>query len=994
MAGFGAINGTVRDSSGAVIIRAIVTLSNASTGLQRDLVTNESGYFVIPSLPPGPGYQVSVSMQGFELYETKGLQLEVGQTITLSIVLRVAGQKETVVVSDASPIVDQVKVGVSQVVDNTQIQNLPINGRRVDTFVLLTPGVTADGSDGRISFRGVPAGNSFLQDGNDVTQQFYNENAGRGRISSNISQDAIQEFQVQTSGYTAEFGRAVGGVINTVSKSGTNDIHGTAYWYFRNQNLNARDRYASRNPTESRHQTGFSIGGPVIKNRLLYFFNGEIMRRDFPIISSILNPQFFDAGGNWIGTCGAPATTQQCTNAVNYFRRFFGTVDRSASQNSLFGKLDWRPNNRNSISMNFNLLDWNSPNGVQTAAVTTNAGAFGYNGNATVKDRWARISYTAIFSPSQVNEFRFGWFRDLQLDDTNPELAPLNGLLSGLTVQGQSNLGMPSFLPRVQPNEHRFQVADNFSWSVGRHQIKFGFDISDTQDTEEALYNGPGSYTYATISDFARDLTNLDNGQRWQSYVQAFGPTRTEVFAHDYNIYAQDQWRVTDALTLNYGLRFETARFAQPKVANPDYPGTGHINEPKANFAPRLGIAYAFNHGKTVLRTGYGLFYARLPAATIARLHQLNGVVQKSITLQGANAADKALGPIFPTRLLSLDRVPAAGTVDVKFASPDLATPYTVQGDLTLEHEITNDMGISISYLMNRGIKLITRQDLNIGRPTGTFTYRINDAAGNQVGTYTTATYLRANRVDPRYSRVVYADNGGRLWYDGMAVQFRRRVSRWISGTAAYTWSHSIDLSQGGHGSNLFPTDTPSTVANGDYSAERGNSALDLRHRFVGSAIATPPNCEYGSRFVDLLLNGWQLSVITTAASAEYTTPTVLVSGSQFTGMAFTNTLNGFGGGTRVPFLPRASIPIDSTFLTDARISKMIKIRERYQLQFHFETFNTFNHVKNTAVTAQAYTATAGVLKPTTGLGTGTASGGFPDGTNARRAQLSIRLIF
>jgi hypothetical protein len=201
-------------------------------------------------------------------------------------------------------------------------------------------------------------------------------------------------------------------------------------------------------------------------------------------------------------------------------RHFFGTVERTASQDLLFGKLDWRPNNRNSITANFNLLDWESLNGVQTAAVTTNAGGFGFNGNATVKDRWARLSYTAILSPTPVNEFRFGWFRDRQLDDTNPKLA------------------------------------------------------------------------------------------------------------------------------------------------------------------------------------------------TIARLHQLNGVVQKSLTLQGANATDKAVGPIFPARLLSLDRVPPAGTVDVKFASQDLSTPYTNQGDLTVEHEITKDMGISISYLTTRGFKLITRQNL------------------------------------------------------------------------------------------------------------------------------------------------------------------------------------------------------------------------------------------------------------------------------------------
>jgi hypothetical protein len=441
-------------------------------------------------------------------------------------------------------------------------------------------------------------------------------------------------------------------------------------------------------------------------------------------------------------------------------------------------------------------------------------------------------------------------------------------------------------------------------------------------------------------------------------------------------------------------LRYELAQFAQPKIANPDYPATGFINEPKANLAPRFGLAYSFNKNRTVLRAGYGIFYARFPAATIARLHQLNAVVQRSLTLQGANAADRAVGPVFPIRLASLDRVPPPGTVNVVFADRDLRTPYTQQGDLSLEHEISRDMGLSVSYLWNRALQQIVRQDLNIGPATGTFTYRINDSTGTQVGSYTTRTYHSANRVDPRYSRVVLVENGGRVWYDGLAVQFRRRVSNWVSGTIAYTWSHAIDLSQGTGGQNVFFSDGPVTVANADHRGEKGSSALDQRQRFVGTAIFSPPTRKYSSGFVDRFLNGWQLSVITTAATPQYATPIVLVQGSQFAGMAFTNTLNGYGGGNRVPFLSRSSIPIDDILQVDSRVTKIVRIRERLQAQFHFEVFNTFNNIANTFVTNQAYTASAGILNPTPGLGTGTASGGFPDGTNARRAQISLRVVF
>jgi hypothetical protein len=529
--------------------------------------------------------------------------------------------------------------------------------------------------------------------------------------------------------------------------------------------------------------------------------------------------------------------------------------------------------------------------------------------------------------------------------------------------------------------------------TMGRHQFKFGFDIAHTKDVEDALFNGVGSYTYGTIADFARDLTNLDGGKRWQSYSQAFGPFRTEVFIRDFNFFAQDQWRVTNKLTLNYGLRYEFAQFAQPSVSNPDYPQTGKINQPKKNFAPRIGLAWSLDQ-KTVVRASYGIFYARFPSGTIARMHQLNGVVQRALTLQGSTPADAAVGPVFPARLANLDRNPPPGTVTIAFPDPNLATPYTQQGDVGIERELTKNMGLTVSYLWNRSLKNITRRDLNIGPAAGSFTYRILDAAGNQTGTYTTATYLLANRVDPRYSRVVYADNGGRVWYDGLAVQFRRRASKWAEGTLGYTWSHARDLSQGGAGNNTFFTDGPATIFNGDYNSEKATSILDQRHRLVVTAILSTPKRHFGSMAADRLLNGWQLSILGTFASAPYVTPTVLVSGSQFSGQAFTNTLNGFGGSNQVPFLSRQSIPVDSTNRIDTRITKGFAFRERIQLQLNFEVFNTFNRITDTVVNTQAYTASAGVIRPVAGVGVGTASGGFPDGTNARRAQFAMRVIF
>ncbi len=337
---------------------------------------------------------------GFAKSVVGNIQLSVGQNLSLPLQLNVAEQTQTINVSATAPLVDQTKSGVSQVVNNQQINNLPTNGRRADQFALLTPGVTTDGTAGEVTFRGIPGGNEFLQDGNDVTQQWGIDAPGGAAVASNISQDAVQEFQVQTDGYSAEFGRAVGGIINTVVKSGTNEFHGSAYWYFRNRTLEAQDRYATVNPPEWRHQAGGTIGGPIIKDKLFFFGNVEITRRNFPLADSIVNPQFY-SGSTYVGQCGAPATAAQCAAAQAYFGRFFQTVDRSLSQNLGLLKVDWRPTDKNSVTASFNLMNFTSPNGAVTDVTATDGSGVGSNGNQTAHARTASLSDTYLFSSTR-----------------------------------------------------------------------------------------------------------------------------------------------------------------------------------------------------------------------------------------------------------------------------------------------------------------------------------------------------------------------------------------------------------------------------------------------------------------------------------------------------------------------------------------------------------------------------------------------------------------
>src|SRR5215472_1044888 len=284
--GVAGISGTVRDPSGSAVPNAKVVISSINQGEIRSLTTNGAGAFTAPALIPGTGYKVTVTAAGFNAYEANNLDLKVGQNMDLPVTLSVGGSVTQVEVTATAAVVDDTKVDVSTVVDNQQIQELPVNGRRVDSFVLLTPGVSNDATFGLLTFRGVAGNNSFLVDGNDNTEQFYDENAGRTRIQSQISQDAVQEFEVVSDNYSAEYGRAMGGVVNTVTKSGTNQFHGGAFYFLRSTGFDARDPFSVFTPTEHRIQTGATLGGPILKDKLFFFLSTDITRRNFPMTDS------------------------------------------------------------------------------------------------------------------------------------------------------------------------------------------------------------------------------------------------------------------------------------------------------------------------------------------------------------------------------------------------------------------------------------------------------------------------------------------------------------------------------------------------------------------------------------------------------------------------------------------------------------------------------------------------------------------------------------
>ncbi len=1032
----GAINGTVLDASGGAVPAAAVTVSNQSLGVERKLETNGAGIFTAPDLPPARGYTVQISKPGFSTYQVNAFDLAVGQLLTINASLTVAATGTQVSVSGDAPIVETTKTDVSGVVGQDLIDNLPINGRRVDSFVLLQPGVTQDASFGLLTFRGNAGGNTFLTDGIDTTNTFYDENAGRTR-SYNISQDAIQEFQVVTSNFLPEYGRASGGVVNTITRSGSNSIHGSAYWFFRNRTLNATDPTAQGiNPPDWRHQAGLSVGGPIKKNKLFYFFNGELQRRSNPILSSNISSTLFDPQGNPTGAinaatgCGGNtyavrATAAQCSSAISYLetRVVPQLVSRTVDENLLFGKVDYQINDRNRFNVEMNYLDFRSPNGIQTQGVLTNGNAIGNNANTTVFDRTVKSGLTTIVGSNAVNEFRFGIFKDRQYDPASASLLPVTGPASySISTGSLSNIGYATSYPRLHPSELRFQLSDTYGWTLGRNSLKFGVDWSHTEDYDVQRANQYGTYSYSNINAFALDFSNPVNGKNWNTYSQTFGNPVYDANIQDFALFAQDEIHITPKLTISPGLRYEHTSLPQPAAPQAlgslnipvDWPETAKLNYKPNNVAPRIGMAYAWN-SKTVIRAGYGLFYNRYISQIVDGLAKGNGSYQPSYSLSSTVANQFAAGPAFPN-FLSAQPSGQANAPTIQWDTKDFRNSYSEQAQVSIQHELEKNTSLTVSYIWSRGLHIATAYNANLAAPTQSYTYLIDNAAGAQVGTITMPLYTRALLINPNYNGVYAMSSNANSYYNGLVVSVNHRYTSWFQGSANYTWSHSIDDNVGGAagatGSSgiLFAQTAPTSLYNNDFASEKGSSATDQRHKLILVGLFMPTLTKSDNWIAKNTLNGWQLSVISTFASSfpidstiggvsATTLPTI--AGQTFFA---TSTINGLGGfnAQRVPFQPVGNLDVSPTYRTDARIAKAFSIRERIKVQLAFEAVNVFNHLivaGASPLQEQEYSLTknaAGqsILAPFANYKQLLATQAPPDGTTARRAQASLRISF
>src|SRR5262245_9236667 len=645
--GTGTINGIIEDSTSAIVPDATISVRETATGITRTLKTNESGQFNVPVVPPGD-YLVIVEKPGFAKVEQANLTVTVGRTTTLRIVMHPGAIDETVSVTAESPLLDTAKTEETSLIDRMQIDNLPINGRRADQFALLTPGVTKDGRFGLLSYRG-QAGifNNFTLEGNDDNQALFSEARGRTRIASSVSANAIREFQVSQSNFLPEYGRSAGGGINAVIRSGGNDVHGDAFWYFRNDALNARDPLSTSKGEERRQQFGGSFSGPIIPNRVFYFFNYEQQLRNFPLLTQDSNSVLFNQASS---DQTDPAFLRGCNEIISRLKavedfklnpslhcgernQFMASVPRNQNQNLVLGKVDASLNNANQLSITHNYLNARGKRAIQTPIVLPN---FGRNGSDDVRIHSFNTRLTSTISSSAVNEARVHVSRDWEFefaDQAPPQV----------TISGGSNpfsYGRATFLERpAYPDEKRLQFVDNLSYTAGSHFLKFGIDVNHVWEFNDNPANFGGQYTYANTRALGLDLlggTNIPAGTagNYTSYAQSFGLASIRFGTTDYAFFTQDQWK-HKRLTLNYGLRYDYQQFPKPQAPNPAFPETTKCNADRSDYGPRIGVAYdGAGNGRTVLRGGFGLYYGRSPNGMLQNALQQTGLTDpKLVTL-------------------------------------------------------------------------------------------------------------------------------------------------------------------------------------------------------------------------------------------------------------------------------------------------------------------------------------------------------------------------
>jgi len=1000
------LGGIVRDTAGAVVPGATIIVTNLSTNVEARQVSSDAGGYQITNLIPGQ-YRVDVELTGFKK-SSQIVTLEVGQRSRLDLELAAGDFTETVNVGGTTPLLNTNDATLGAVVPQMAVANLPLAIRNWDDLLALVPGVQGDryteqgggtsfGRTGGINVHGARAlQNNFLLDGVDNNSISENVQELTTQVSR-PSVDAIQEFKVVTSPYSAEYGRSPGAAVSVSTKSGTNDFHGTAYEYFRNESFDSIDFFSKRanapKPANDQNQFGGNLGGPVIKGRAFFFGDYEGTRITRGVTRLTRVPTLDDRAGVFSSAIRDPVTGLPFPNntipanridpyaasildmvplpnqpgANNYFRN----ADLLDNSDRVLGRVDWKPASNDTIFARYiySNRDRQIPGAFGGVVDGTGTSAFG---NQTIQTHGVVGGWTRVLTSTMLNELRLSYSRSesdavqqpfglqppaaatIPGSVTDPLVA---GGLPGITIDGYfggsglGRIGSPDFLPKFQ-HTNQFEFIDTVSWLHGAHALKAGADLimpmrnefMDVPATRGALRfrnaftgNPMADYLLGYVSDL--QLSNVWVVQQRHS-AQMF--------------FVQDDWKATSKLSVNLGLRYDymtpaTEADNQQTNFNPDGSGSlvfasdgsledrALVKPDRNNFAPRVGAVYRLDE-KTTIRGGWGLFYNLFDRVGSEDQLALNlpGLVNKTIT-QTSGSPVFFLQQGFPGGFLNPPNLdPNAGqlkAVRLRSVAQDDPSTTISQASAGMQRELPGLMVLSADFVYTRGWNLATLINLNQPLP--------NAAGNNALGPL----------PYPNFGFIEWRETNGKSDYKGVDLGLERRFSAGYAFGVAYTIGKSQDNASEQlttQGSNAFPQNAR------DFGPWFGPSDYDVRHRFSANFV-------------------WQLPLGTNAFARDWTVSGIFTA---HTGRPFTVNQSGNNVGTSMTGLPNVvgdtngPETIDQWFNTaafqavssgtfgnelrnrltgpafknvDLTIQRQIRFGERVTATLRWDIFNLFN---------------------------------------------------
>ena len=1098
----GAIAGTVFDASDAAVPNATIVIHDDATNAEITLKSGDSGEFRAPQLTPGT-YTVTVTAAGFTSAKTGQIVVQVNQVSELNPHLTAGSEGTTVEVTAETPAINFDSATFGGSLSNKEIENIPINNRRWSSLALTTPGVTNDASGfGLLSFRAISAVLNNVQiDGADDNQAFFSEERGRTRAGYSTSQAMVREFQVNTGVYSAEFGRAVGGVINSVTKTGSNNLHGEAYFYRRDDQTSAYNPYTSLGlfnsagqfyqvpfrPKDKRNQYGFEVGGPIVKDKLFFVYAFDVFDRQFPGVGRASAPGTFfaTADGNYSTgyTCNtatgqvtktnaaAPTVTQTVPNVgacllaartttsvaggvtayntgLQTLNSALGTTARYGHQNINTPKLTWNITPKHTLNLLYHRMRWDSPGGVQTqSSVSYSTDSFGTD---FVKLDYGLARLNSLLTSRIANEVRYQYGRELNNEGQQPYNNFTRNNLQNATTGNVSaysifssagfSAGQQTYSNRVAyPDERKWQVSDTLSLSLGKHNVRAGFDIVHNNDVQNQLFQAQGSFTYSTsianfLSDLAKPggscntaLTGVGTLPCYNTYVQGTGPSTFTLNTTDMGFFVQDDWKLAPRFTLNLGARYDYEMLPAPYANLTTITQTANAPSDKNNISPRVGFAWdPYGVGKTVVRGGYGMYFGRIPNSVLLNVFQNTGSAASQTTVSFTNSTAGA-----PTIRNQANLSNGVAPASIYYFDQHFQNPYTQQFDFAVQQDMGFKSVLSVQYLGALGRELPNYINTNLD-PANAYnvTYNITpNSAGNcgpiACGQITNRVYGGRRQTNAagtlanvyngvgvtpntQFAGITGVISNINSSYHAMSVDVTNRSYRWVTFDANYTWAHALDFSQ---------LQTTGTSTNnwvdpfGNQRANYGNSNLDTRHRAVGWAILNIPGVAAKDSLASYFANGWSVkpliaiqSGLPYSATVSGSTPQQCnVAGCLATSSATTSGLQGTSV-TYIPQLGRNTFNFPRTINVDSRVQKDFRIHDNYTLQVIAEAFNLANHQNVTTINSGAYTlantananpalAPNATLTPVTSFGTVSAT----NSTYAyapRQFQFALRLQF